>query len=148
MSKKRKSTGTGTAGYGKGKAPTPISSATRRVPTHMLYSYSRLNLPLADSNGACVKAVSVIPFSRRIASYNKHTILIAGTFTSFLCGPIIKISHLRAVIKPIIIFIISFPMQPNPSIAVAASISQQVVCLLYTSPSPRDLSTSRMPSSA
>ena len=27
-------------------------------------------------------------------------------------------------------------------------IGQQLVCLLYTSPSPRDLSTSRMPSSA
>eukprot|EP00829_Urostomides_striatus_P011778 TRINITY_DN2972_c0_g1_i2.p1 TRINITY_DN2972_c0_g1~~TRINITY_DN2972_c0_g1_i2.p1 ORF type:complete len:149 (+),score=58.96 TRINITY_DN2972_c0_g1_i2:66-512(+) len=27
-------------------------------------------------------------------------------------------------------------------------VSQQVACLLYTSPSPRDLSTSRMPSSA
>ena len=27
-------------------------------------------------------------------------------------------------------------------------IGQQVFCLLYTSPSPRDLSTSRMPSSA
>ena len=26
--------------------------------------------------------------------------------------------------------------------------AQSVVCLLYTSPSPRDLSTSRMPSSA
>ena len=26
--------------------------------------------------------------------------------------------------------------------------AQQVACLLYTSPSPRDLSTSRMPSSA
>ena len=28
------------------------------------------------------------------------------------------------------------------------SIDQDTVCLLYTSPSPRDLSTSRMPSSA
>ena len=28
------------------------------------------------------------------------------------------------------------------------SMRQAVVCLLYTSPSPRDLSTSRMPSSA
>ena len=26
--------------------------------------------------------------------------------------------------------------------------SQRIICLLYTSPSPRDLSTSRMPSSA
>ena len=28
------------------------------------------------------------------------------------------------------------------------NIQQSIVCLLYTSPSPRDLSTSRMPSSA
>ena len=29
-----------------------------------------------------------------------------------------------------------------------ASVRQDIICLLYTSPSPRDLSTSRMPSSA
>ena len=29
-----------------------------------------------------------------------------------------------------------------------ASFAQPIICLLYTSPSPRDLSTSRMPSSA
>ena len=93
----------------------------------MLCSYSRLIWPLADSNGACVRAFSVLPFSRRAASYNMHTILIAGTFTSFACAPILKISLFRAAIKPGIKFIISFPMQPNPSMVVAASISQQVV---------------------
>ena len=37
----------------------------------------------------------------------------------------------------------------NPSGAIAlAIIGLIIVCLLYTSPSPRDLSTSRMPSSA
>ena len=55
-SEMRKGTGTGAAGYGKGKALTPISSATRRVPTHTLCNYSRLNWPLADGNGACVRA--------------------------------------------------------------------------------------------
>ena len=30
----------------------------------------------------------------------------------------------------------------------SAGVSQVLICLLYTSPSPRDLSTSRMPSSA
>ena len=35
----------------------------------------------------------------------------------------------------------------TPSV-VAYSDSEILVCLLYTSPSPRDLSTSRMPSSA
>ena len=30
----------------------------------------------------------------------------------------------------------------------AADLTKRLVCLLYTSPSPRDLSTSRMPSSA
>ena len=33
-------------------------------------------------------------------------------------------------------------------VSVLTSISLATVCLLYTSPSPRDLSTSRMPSSA
>ena len=39
-----------------------------------------------------------------------------------------------------------FTTLPDPNTAQAGLIS--VVCLLYTSPSPRDLSTSRMPSSA
>ena len=34
------------------------------------------------------------------------------------------------------------------SLAVAGALMQAMTCLLYTSPSPRDLSTSRMPSSA
>ena len=33
-------------------------------------------------------------------------------------------------------------------VEMAAAIEQTIACLLYTSPSPRDLSTSRMPSSA
>ena len=33
-------------------------------------------------------------------------------------------------------------------LAIAAELDQIGICLLYTSPSPRDLSTSRMPSSA
>ena len=36
--------------------------------------------------------------------------------------------------------------EDNP--VVNAPIGEAVICLLYTSPSPRDLSTSRMPSSA
>ena len=31
---------------------------------------------------------------------------------------------------------------------IANAITEDIICLLYTSPSPRDLSTSRMPSSA
>ena len=40
--------------------------------------------------------------------------------------------------------------KPSASPSVTASVvpAQDKVCLLYTSPSPRDLSTSRMPSSA
>ena len=36
----------------------------------------------------------------------------------------------------------------NEETSQAAGSAQSVACLLYTSPSPRDLSTSRMPSSA
>ena len=44
-------------------------------------------------------------------------------------------------------------IETNPAVALFARISgfsdpKQITCLLYTSPSPRDLSTSRMPSSA
>jgi len=47
---------------------------------------------------------------------------------------------------------ISMIIQPAvhsyPGIAFIAAIVLGMLCLLYTSPSPRDLSTSRMPSSA
>ena len=125
-SEMRKGRGTGAAGHGQGKALTPISSATRRVITHMLCSYSRLNWPLADSNGMfCVRATSVIPCSIRVASVKMHTILFAVTVTWFAIVPLLIISIRRAAIKPIK-FVISFPVQHNPSIARVASIPQQV----------------------
>ena len=37
---------------------------------------------------------------------------------------------------------------PKPTPGNAESLLRDLICLLYTSPSPRDLSTSRMPSSA
>ena len=40
------------------------------------------------------------------------------------------------------------PAGGNPIIVIMGSVSLDYFCLLYTSPSPRDLSTSRMPSSA
>ena len=122
----RKGTGTGTAGHEEGKALTPISSAASRVITHMLCSYSRLNWPLADSNGIfCVRATSVIPCSIRVASVKMHIILVAVIVTWFAIVPLFIISIHRAAIKPIK-FAISFPVQPNPSIAAAASIPQQI----------------------
>ena len=41
-----------------------------------------------------------------------------------------------------------YPRQPETVAAVTGTNGKTSVCLLYTSPSPRDLSTSRMPSSA
>ena len=125
-SEKRKGKGPGAAGYGKGKALTPISSTTRKIPTNLLCSYSRLNWPLADGNGACVRAISVIPLSIRGGFHKMHTILLFAWSTWLAMLPLLKISLLWAAIKPIKL-VISFPMQPNPSILLVASISQQVV---------------------
>ena len=44
-----------------------------------------------------------------------------------------------------IVFLVLAAVAPLTGIVVVASLA---ICLLYTSPSPRDLSTSRMPSSA
>ena len=45
--------------------------------------------------------------------------------------------------------IVTLPLEQYPDIAPPrVTIGSQYTCLLYTSPSPRDLSTSRMPSSA
>ena len=91
----------------------------------MLCSYSRINWPLADGNGAWVRAFSVIPFSIRGVFHKMHTILFFSISTWFASAPILKISLHRAAIKPIE-FLISFSIQPNPSMVVTASISQQV----------------------
>ena len=68
---------------------------------------------------------------------------------------VLAIVHLKAVIQPLVVatlifFLIRPPAQwleerigGHPLVAYGV-----LVCLLYTSPSPRDLSTSRMPSSA
>ena len=121
----RNGTGSGAAGYGQGKALTPISSATKRVITHMLCSYSRLNWPLADSNGIfCVRATLEVPCSIRVASVMMHTILVAVTVTWFATVPLLIISIHRAAIKQIKFVISLPPIQSNPSIAGAASIPQ------------------------
>ena len=41
-----------------------------------------------------------------------------------------------------------WPLAPRILCALCMVLAVSVLCLLYTSPSPRDLSTSRMPSSA
>ena len=93
----------------------------------MLCNCSRLNWPLTDSNEVCIRAFSVIPFSfrYRVPSYKKPTIFLATNVLWFTPFPLLKIFLYRAVIKPIKFFI-SFPMEPNPSTFLAASISQQV----------------------
>ena len=46
-------------------------------------------------------------------------------------------------------FVAGVPVRHNPFLTIASlGIALAMICLLYTSPSPRDLSTSRMPSSA
>ena len=91
----------------------------------MLCSYSRLIWPVADGNGPCVRAISTLPFPNRGAFYKMHTIINAF-FTWLAWAPLVKVSFYGAAIKPIK-FVISFPMQPNPSMVVAATISQQFV---------------------
>ena len=66
-------------------------------------------------------------------------------------GPFFKLEHLN--VKDV--YYMNKPTNLDFSVAIAYTGSMQIElvnqhcdCLLYTSPSPRDLSTSRMPSSA
>ena len=54
-----------------------------------------------------------------------------------------------ALLIACIIIVTAFPTGKKETIHIATKpMTEQYICLLYTSPSPRDLSTSRMPSSA
>ena len=60
-------------------------------------------------------------------------------------------THGAQLTTPVYIMSLGDKATPNPDPIIGATDSDRVehlVCLLYTSPSPRDLSTSRMPSSA
>ena len=57
--------------------------------------------------------------------------------TALICGLTFGATHAVAACQP------NYTVQPGDTLF---SIAES--CLLYTSPSPRDLSTSRMPSSA
>ena len=63
---------------------------------------------------------------------------------------LIIVEHNNKELKPFTLNAISAASQINEDVhvLVLGSNSDSVACLLYTSPSPRDLSTSRMPSSA
>ena len=77
------------------------------------------------NNGTVTWAKYVIPCPIMVACSKNHAILPAFVIW-FAIAPIVIISLRRAVIKPIK-FVISFPIQPNPPIAVVDRIPQQVI---------------------
>ena len=82
-------------------------------------------------------SVIVISFSGVMMPGPVFAVTLTKSYKSPWAGTQIALGH--AVIEVPLILLIYFGF---------AQFFQNSVCLLYTSPSPRDLSTSRMPSSA
>ena len=92
--------------------------------------------------------------------YNVGFLIMDGVYNTELTAPFDIFQHTiyRDSIKPMNVFTIANTDEPVRSFEgmrilpdfnyLTDSLPQIDICLLYTSPSPRDLSTSRMPSSA
>ena len=76
----------------------------------------------------------------------------AGKELHIVCplkGSVILTSDLvRKISLPTVVEFVHLTSPKNKSVVIHKDIQGDITCLLYTSPSPRDLSTSRMPSSA
>ena len=87
----------------------------------------------------------VVPFVDRV----RYLIDLREQVVSFPPQPVITEDNLVVSIDTVIYFQVTDPIAATYEIAnYIQAIEQLTICLLYTSPSPRDLSTSRMPSSA
>ena len=79
--------------------------------------------------------VSIQPGGARIVAVEQATLAVLG-----------PLLDMREEVRPQLI--IEFVEVFSALVALSARLAMSQACLLYTSPSPRDLSTSRMPSSA
>ena len=76
-----------------------------------------------------------VEFGRRLAQAIVISVQDDNPFVDIETKPVLHIIQRKRVVQPY-------------QITLARWMSERYICLLYTSPSPRDLSTSRMPSSA
>ena len=90
-------------------------------------------LPTSHVNTLPTSHVNTLPTSHVNTSPTSHVNTLPTSYVNSLQTPHVKSTNHQSK-KPL-----------TPQINVS---KPHVVCLLYTSPSPRDLSTSRMPSSA
>ena len=74
--------------------------------------------------------------------------LIITIFSLISCYKKGFVLSILSMAKWLLAYVITLIIFPKIKPYVSDIIDNEYVCLLYTSPSPRDLSTSRMPSSA
>jgi len=128
---------------------------TTRMVANLLYSgtldrYPNLRLILSHAGGTVPYLTKRLTFGPTIGSYLKARApknLIASLrqlyYDVAMSASPYALPSLQALVDPShILFGSDYPFMPESGVA------DNVACLLYTSPSPRDLSTSRMPSSA
>ena len=111
---------------------------------------------VADEIESAMREAGVRPPVAVLAEHREERLpmVLAGVGATLLERRVAESFADRATVRPVRPrFVRSLVLMYDPTALSAAAqaflaIAQRVACLLYTSPSPRDLSTSRMPSSA
>ena len=127
-------------------APPPVKGAEgyNRYPEQQP---SALRQRLADLYGATIEQIMIGRGADEAIEVLLRTFCEAGQDNILICSPTFGYYKTCAQIQGA--SIIDVPLDENYQWDSKAIISAaEKACLLYTSPSPRDLSTSRMPSSA
>ena len=131
---------------------------------YLFEKYHLISAPVTDTTGRLTGMMTVDDIIDIIQEENKEDILaLAGVNEAGLTdtalttvkarAPWLFVNLLTAILASIVISFFDYAITEIVQLAILMPIVASMggnagTCLLYTSPSPRDLSTSRMPSSA
>ena len=80
-----------------------------------------------------------------LIAFNSNSDVIEKSYNSYFLNKVLSESDLK-IYKNVMLYQKKY--QWEKADRALSKVENSILCLLYTSPSPRDLSTSRMPSSA
>ena len=138
-----------------------IDEGVRNEDLSVIAWTSVLMLVFAAISAACGAAASWLAsvvstetvHQLRVELYHKITKLSFGDLDRFRTGPLLirltsDITIIRGGLSMAVVMLLRAPVMLVGALSLVAWQTPSLLCLLYTSPSPRDATLSRMPSSA